>query len=80
MFTTLVTATYKLSRNGDFPNDGIVATKMIMALFENVNAENGAPGLIERYYGDILQLLWNELDYEVNQKANKHRELVSMVV
>jgi len=24
--------------------------------------------------------LWNELSYEVNEKKNKHRELVSMVI
>jgi hypothetical protein len=53
---------------------------MIMAMFENCNAQNGAPQALEPYYGEILKVLMDELKYEINEKAKKHRELVSMVI
>jgi hypothetical protein len=80
LFTKLIQKTFELSRNSDFPNDGIVACKMIMALFENINPAAGLPNLLEPLYPDILSLLWQELQFEVNQKKKKHRELVSMVI
>lgn len=61
LFTTLLQKTFDLSKNSEFPNDGIVACKMIISLFENVNEKAGFPNLLEPLYPDILQLLWSEL-------------------
>lgn len=61
LFTKLIQKTFELSRNSDFPNDGIVACKMMIALFENVNAAAGLPNVLEPLYPDILSLLWQEL-------------------
>jgi len=54
LFTSLIQKTFDLSRNSDFPNDGIVACKMIISLLENVNANAGFPNLLEPLYPDIL--------------------------
>jgi len=80
LFTKLVKKTYELSRTSGFPSDGIIATKMIMALFENINEGQGFPGLLEPFYPDILMLLWEEMQFELTEKKKKHRELISMVI
>ena len=80
MTCQLVAKSYELSANSEFPHDGIVATKMIMAIFENISAANGAAGLLEPHFPDILKLLMTQLQEESTKKQKLHREMASMIV
>lgn len=76
----LVTKMFELSQNGTFPHDGILATKMIISVFENVTPAKGAAGLLEPHYGEIFKILMTQLNHEVTVRKKPHREMISMVV
>ena len=57
MWGKLLEKMFELSQNGSFPHDGILATKMIISVIENVIPSKGAAGLLEPHYGDLIKIL-----------------------